>query len=81
LAASAVTLSPVLPIGPFGDALLALDFVAFDLVVFDEPFRLVDFLALDVRRERVLEERVVFAIGLAFLGLVAGRANRPDGWK
>jgi hypothetical protein len=42
LAASSVTFSPVLPIGPFDDALLGLALVVLDLalVVLDEPFLL-----------------------------------------
>jgi hypothetical protein len=73
LAASSVTFSPVLPIGPFDDALLDLALVVLDLalVVLDEPFLLVDLFPLELlRRERVPEERVVFvAIFLASLWL------------
>ncbi|HEY7267405.1 MAG TPA: hypothetical protein VH501_06895 [Solirubrobacterales bacterium] len=75
--ATAATFSPALPTGPFDE--LERDFVRVELLrlrvlparelpllgLLDEPFRLVDLVDLEpVRRERVLEDRVVWAMVL-----------------
>jgi len=83
-----------LPTGPFEVVLLALGALEVRVLalallpldalppldVLDEPFRLVGLLELElVRRERVLEDRVVWAIFLASLGFRASCAVRAGG--